>query len=132
MIRRIIYVSRSLISAEPAGIDAIVSSSIKWNSEFRVTGMLWANGVHFAQVLEGEADNVRSTMDRILNDRRHADIDVLLDRAVMSRQFGNWSMRRAANDDASTHGTAFMLGFASGERTASTQRLYETILASDG
>jgi hypothetical protein len=131
MLRRVIYVSRSLIGADPERIAAIVSSSIRWNAEVEVTGMLWADGKSFAQVIEGSSDEVGLTMDRIRTDRRHADIEVLLDRAIILRQFGEWSMRRAGDDDASTHGTTFMIGFALGERTASARRLYEIVMASD-
>ena len=93
--------------------------------------MLWADGASFAQVIEGGSDEVGSTMDRIRVDRRHTDIEVLLDRAVISRQFGTWSMRRAGDDDASAHGTTFMIGFAMGERTALAKRLYDIVMSSD-
>lgn len=130
MLRRVIYISRSVIGADPKGIAAIVSSSIRWNAEVKVTGMLWADGNSFAQVLEGDLHEVDLTMDRIRADRRHTEIDVLLDRAVLSRQFGDWSMRQAGDDAASAHGTTFMIGFAMGERTSSAQRLYEIVMAS--
>lgn len=125
MLRRIIYISRSLISADPTGIEAIVSSSIRWNAKVKVTGMLWTDGESFAQVIEGDFDEIGLTMDRIRTDRRHTEVEVLLDRAVSLRQFGNWSMRQAGDDFASAHGTAFMIGFAMGEHTASARRLYE-------
>jgi hypothetical protein len=94
--------------------------------------MLWADGQSFAQVIEGSHDAVGQTMDRIRVDQRHTDIDVLLDRPVLSRQFGIWSMRRAGSDEASAHGTTFMIGFAMSQRTVSAKRLYQIVLASDG
>jgi hypothetical protein len=132
MTRRIIYTSRSLIGADPDGIAAIVSSSIRWNTEVGVTGMLWADGSSFAQVIEGTPDKVGATLDRIRTDRRHTDIEMLLDRVVLSRQFGSWSMQLAGDDEASTHGTAFLMGFARGERPEAARRLYEIILAVGG
>jgi hypothetical protein len=132
MIRRIIYVSRSLIGADPDGIADIVSSSVRWNTEVGVTGMLWADGSGFAQVFVGAPDKAGATMDRIRTDWRHTDINVLLDREILSRQFGSWSMRRAGDDEASTHGTAFLMGFARGERTRAAQRLYDVVLATGG
>jgi hypothetical protein len=80
--------------------------------------MLWLDGANFAQVIEGDPDQVELTMERIRDDPRHADIEVLLDRSVLSRQFGTWSMRCAGSDEASAHGTCFMIGFAMVERTA--------------
>ncbi len=128
---RIIYVSRSLIVGNPREIDAIVATSIAWNNTAGVKGMLWFDGASFAQVIEGDPDQVEMTMDRIRSDPRHTDIEVLLDRSVLSRQFGSWSMRCAGSDEASAHGTSFMIGFAMGERTASSKRLYEIVLSSD-
>jgi hypothetical protein len=132
MLRRLIYISRSLIGADPAGIDEIVFSSIRRNAAADVTGMLWADGRNFAQVIEGAGDQVKLTMERIRTDRRHTDIVELLDRPILSRQFGNWSMRRAGDDEASAPGTAFMIGFAMGERTMPAKRMYEIVVASDG
>lgn len=131
MLHRVIYLSKSLIGADPDGIAAILASSIHWNTQVEVTGMLWADGQHFAQVIEGDPGAVGRTMDRIRGDQRHADIEVLLDRQVASRQFGSWSMRRAGDDDASAHGTTFMIGFALSSSNASAGRLYQIILASD-
>jgi hypothetical protein len=119
-----------MIGADPEEITAIVSSSIRWNVGVQVTGMLWADGKSFAQVIEGGFHEVGLTMDRIRTDHRHTDIDVLLDRVVLSRQFGNWSMRKAGDDDVSAHGTTFMIGFAMGERTSSARRLYEVVMYS--
>ena len=48
MLRRVIYISRSSIGADPQEIEAVISSSIRWNTEAEVTGMLWADGESFA------------------------------------------------------------------------------------
>ncbi|WP_010188000.1 BLUF domain-containing protein [Sphingomonas sp. PAMC 26605] len=130
--RRIIYTSISLTGTDLAELDAIVTESIASNTKAGITGMLWSNGANFAQVLEGGHDEVGATMDRIRADPRHVDIEVVLDRAVVSRQFGNWAMRRADDGEASTPGTTFLLGFALSERTASAKRLYEIIMAIEG
>jgi hypothetical protein len=122
--RRLIYISRSLTDAGEIG--SIMSASVVRNEHVGITGMLWAGDGCFAQVLEGDAEQIEATMDRIRADHRHTDIDVLLDREVMTRQFGDWSMRYADDGEA----TAFMIGFALGQRTAGTQRLYEIIVAS--
>ncbi len=41
-------------------------------------------------------------------------------------------MRMTGNDEASAHGTTFMIGFAMSQRTVSAERLYQIVLASDG
>jgi hypothetical protein len=131
LMRRIIYTSRSLIEGNLAELDAILAESIAWNTTAGITGMLWSDGKNLAQVIEGAHDEVGATMDRIRSDPRHTDIEMVLDRAVLSRQFGHWAMRRADDGEASTPCTAFLLGFARGERTASTKRLYEIIIATE-
>lgn len=131
MFRRIIYISRSLIGFDPAEIKAIVSTSMRRNAEVDVTGMMWAGAGNFAQVIEGGADMVAQTMDRIAADRRHTDIVTLLDRPVCSRQFGNWSMRRAGHSDDSSSGTAFMVGFAISQDTLAAKRLYDVVVEDD-
>jgi hypothetical protein len=70
-------------------------------------------------------------MSRIRADRQHTNIEVLLDRSVVSRQLGDWSMRQAADDAANAHATTFMIGFVMGEHTASAKRLYEIVVGSD-
>lgn len=90
--------------------------------------MLWADGESFAQVIEGEGDNVETTMERISKDYRHTDIMVLLDRPVLSRQFGDWSMRLASDDASSDHATTFMIGFAMGQQSASARQLYSIVM----
>lgn len=129
--RRIIYISKSLTKAGLAELDAIVAASIALNTKTGITGMLWSDGANFVQVIEGGHDEVGAAMDRIRADPRHTDIEVVLDRAVVSRQFGDWAMQRADDGEASTPGTTFLLGFALGERTPSAKRLYEIIIATE-
>ncbi|MGK6325105.1 BLUF domain-containing protein [Sphingomonas sp. DT-51] len=132
MLRRLIYISQSLVGVDPEPLDAILTSSVRWNAEYDVTGVLWAHPISFAQVLEGTPDDVEKTMERIRGDPRHRDLEELFDRAVLSRQYGDWSMRLAADDAATSHATAFMIGFAMGQRSASAKRLYDIVLESGG
>ena len=116
----------------PNEVDRIVAVSIVRNGGAAITGMLWFDGANFAQALEGDPDEVGKAMDRIRSDPRHDDIDIVFDRLVTSRLFGDWSMRRPDDDAPSTASTGFLIGFALKERTHSAQRLYEIIVASIG
>lgn len=126
-----IYVSRSLIGADPATLDAIVSAAMVRNAKDGLTGMLWADGQSFAQAIEGDPEKLGMTMERIRADPRHTECATVSDRAVLSRQFGSWSMRQAFDDPATDNATAFIIGFAMGERSPAAARLYETVLACD-
>lgn len=121
---RLIYTSRSLIDADC--VPSIVASSSDRNSRVGLTGVLWTGAGCFAQVLEGEIEPLTATVDRIRRDPRHTDFAVLLDRDVMHRQFGTWSMRSADDEEA----TAFMMGFALSQNTEAAERLKEIIIAS--
>lgn len=84
-----IYISRSKVGSDPVELDAIVTRSSALNEAAGVTGMLWSNDAYFAQVLEGEHSAVGETMERICADPRHFDVDIVFDRPIIRRLFGN-------------------------------------------
>jgi len=77
---RIIYHSKALIGADLGQVEAIIARSIAWNGANGITGMLWFDGKNFAQVLEGDAVALHVVLDNIRVDRRHTDVEVVLDR----------------------------------------------------
>lgn len=87
-----------------ADIEGILEESRHNNAIDGITGLLWSDGTHFLQVLEGPHENVGATMGRILSDHRHSAIVVLRDEAVADREFGGWSMvHRRADEPADAH-----------------------------
>ena len=129
--RRLVYTSRSLVASDPGQLDAILAVSRERNRRAGITGMLWSDGASFAQVLEGDAEAVEATMKRIRADRRHSHIEIVLDRAVTSRQFGRWSMSLADDSAEGILGTSFLVGFAIAERSAPAERLYDVLTAAE-
>lgn len=67
-----------------------------------ITGLLWHDDGLFLQVIEGPESSVATTYARIARDPRHHDLTVLSDRSVDTREFGYWSMERAARGDGET------------------------------
>nr|WP_184059913.1 BLUF domain-containing protein [Sphingomonas aerophila] len=130
-VRRVVYISKSRVGSDPTELDAIVARSSALNNVAGVTGMLWSNDACFAQVLEGEHDAVDETMKRILADPRHFDVELVSDRTVTRRLFGEWAMIRSVGGSETMAGTAFLVGFAMGERTASAHQLYQILVASE-
>jgi hypothetical protein len=57
-----------------------------------VTGILIYNGAAFLQVLEGTAQAVDETLERICADDRHRDIVVHDERSIAERAFPTWEM----------------------------------------
>lgn len=104
--RQILYVSKSTNLIEQNVLDSIVQRSRHNNVLDGVTGILWADGKRFAQVIEGDEQAVSDAMDRIRADRRHHDIVVLQDRRIAQRQYGEWSMKlRVVGTSTDEHDT---------------------------
>ncbi len=92
MMRQIIYASRThgQIAADLA--PAILRQSRVHNGIDGITGLLCARGDEFMQVLEGPKESVALTLGRIMVDARHYAIELLGDRPMADRDFGDWTM----------------------------------------
>ncbi|QNA83888.1 BLUF domain-containing protein [Sphingomonas sp. So64.6b] len=90
--RQILYISVSTAPAGKADLAAILEQSRHNNAIDGVTGLLWSDGTHFMQVIEGPATSVEATFGRIILDSRHRDVETLHDRPIEARGFGSWSM----------------------------------------
>ena len=62
------------------------------NAELGVTGVLTAVNGAFVQIIEGPAGGIDALMAKLRRDRRHTDLKVLNQRAVMGRDFADWDM----------------------------------------
>jgi len=103
-------------------------SSVR-NVAVGITGMLWFDGVNFAQVLEGEHDHISGTMDRIRQDNRHIDLAVVIDCQTRGREFGSWGMVLADDGAAGVEGTALLLGLLVSVQGDSARRLHDVVTA---
>ena len=92
MLRQITYIS----TAQPVAPDNLLSNierhAQRSNAVNGLTGLLMFDGVRFLQVLEGRADAVQSTFDRIAKDPRHFALVVLRDREIAEQVFAGWAM----------------------------------------
>lgn len=91
--RQIFYTSRSNARVD---VDQILQQSRHNNAVDGITGLLWHDGDHFLQVIEGPESSIAATYARIAVDPRHYEVTVLSDRPVTAREFGYWSMERAS------------------------------------
>jgi hypothetical protein len=89
--RQLLYVSSTKRDVPGAMLESILSASRKNNAPAGISGMLMYLEGGFLQVLEGEADQVEATYQRIRTDKRHWNAQTLLDRAA-PRAFSNWTM----------------------------------------
>jgi hypothetical protein len=101
---RLIYFSENRLAAGQlaAQLDAILDKSRQNNVLVGVTGALMFSSGYFVQVLEGEQAAVEATFERIQQDSRHGDVQLVDFSPVAERTFSNWSMAYAGRrEDAS-------------------------------
>ncbi len=119
-LQRLIYVSRfsAAFPSERQEQDyvtsAILRASNRNNGACGVTGLLLVHRGHFMQVLEGPAEGVKATYERITQDHRHTDIRLITVERCEQRLFPDWTMcvRRVSAGDGSFMGDVNMAGAA--------------------
>lgn len=93
---RLVYFSKNRITGGPEAIatevQSILASSQRNNPRLELTGALIFNTGVFAQVLEGPRDSVEAAFEKILQDPRHGDVQVLAYGETEQRSFAEWSM----------------------------------------
>lgn len=92
-LQRIVYCSRA---ARPdlalAALAEILAVSDRNNRRDGLTGVLLISQGRFFQVLEGAAQDLDRTMNRIRLDPRHHDVELVSRHPIKSRRFGQWAM----------------------------------------
>lgn len=89
---RLMYVSRSKL-VEPnvvPALRAISATATARNATLGLTGALLHTGSHFAQVLEGAAEDIDTLMAAIRADDRHDRLVVIARGEADARQFSAW------------------------------------------
>jgi hypothetical protein len=90
----IIYTSKYVGRPEDINdvLADIVSRSKINNLEHGITGLLFYHNGRFIQVLEGERDSLEGLMSILEKDRRHQNIQRIVDQAIKKRAFEDWDM----------------------------------------
>ena len=92
MLQQLTYISTARPTLLAADVEQILLASRAKNGRAQVTGLLIFDGKRFLQALEGPMEAVETTFSRIAVDPRHRALVTLSNRAVETREFGNWSM----------------------------------------
>lgn len=95
MLVRLMYASRAADSVNQNELVSILKKSKANNADIGVTGVLCFSAGIFLQVLEGGRSQVSALYNRIANDTRHHDVELLSYEEVDERRFAGWSMGRA-------------------------------------
>ena len=97
---RLIYVSSAASIFSEQQLKELLIECRTNNSVRNITGMLLYKDGNFMQALEGEADAVTATHQRIASDQRHRGMITILTEAISERSFPDWSMGFENLDDA--------------------------------
>ena len=90
--RQIIYCSKAAGSPGETHLPAILACSRNNNPELGITGVLIVIGDVYVQLLEGPKENLWALMDFIREDSRHQGMEILAERMMETREFGDWAM----------------------------------------
>jgi hypothetical protein len=95
MLCSVVYRSRAVTPLSDYELYELVQTAQVRNAAEQITGLMLYDEGRFYQWLEGPAENVARLMRSIAVDPRHTDVEILVDKAVPARQFGEWRMRLA-------------------------------------
>ena len=92
MLVRTLYISRSTGPQTSTVTGSILKTALVFNKVHGITGVLCQGSGFFLQVLEGERSIVSTLYARILNDKRHKDVEIVSFEEIKDRKFKQWSM----------------------------------------
>ncbi|MEN2425725.1 BLUF domain-containing protein [Chromobacterium vaccinii] len=99
-LQHLIYVSTARRELSNAELETLLESCVRHNLQNDISGVLLYGPGNFIQVLEGEAEAVAETYQRILDDPRHHNLIEILLEDIERRSFANWRMGFTRLDDA--------------------------------
>ena len=92
MLVRLLYVSRAVDKDSAKAIESILESSRSHNMSNGITGVLCYGGGVFLQAIEGGRSSVNQLYNHIVDDKRHANVELLHYEEISERRFGGWTM----------------------------------------
>lgn len=90
-LKQIIYSSQPF-GYDDAALSGILLDARLCNLRDQVTGALICRRDIYLQLLEGPADKIDATLERIKGDDRHLEVTLRCSRTVAGRMFGDWAM----------------------------------------
>lgn len=104
------YFSENSIEGDEATvqneIQDILTVARRNNAKKNLTGALLYSSGYFAQILEGEHENLEEIFETISEDDRHAGVVIIHYHEITERSFGAWSMKYAYDPEMELPETA--------------------------
>jgi hypothetical protein len=103
LLSSVVYRSRAVAPLSDYDLYELVQAAQARNAVESITGLMLYDDGRFYQWLEGPAEKVSGLMRAIARDQRHTEIEILSDKPIAARQFGDWKMRLATRGIRSIH-----------------------------
>lgn len=87
-----LYVSSAAPGLSLAEIDALLIEARRRNEQDGITGVLLFGGGNFMQYFEGPRAAAEALLARLLRDKRHFDMHLIMNDPVEARRFSSWAM----------------------------------------
>ena len=101
MIYKLIYTSKAAPGTTDSILEDILASANKNNGALGISGVLLFFDNSFIQLLEGDRDTVMALYNKIKDDPRHSDCDLMFEEYQDDRVFGDWRMAYVPLDQES-------------------------------
>ncbi len=88
----LIYVSYAVEPFTQDQLKSLLQSCVEKNTKQGITGMLLYIEGKFIQVLEGDKEVIQSVYSKILKDKRHRKVKIIIEGMISNRNFPGWSM----------------------------------------
>lgn len=95
----VLYVSTIAPFSPISIVGDIAGKARQANEAQAVTGLLIFDGMHFCQQLEGEQKTVLKLIEKIRNDPRHTDVEIIHNAPLDARRFKRFSLGYTTVDD---------------------------------
>lgn len=92
MVFQLFYKSTSAKGMVQQDLDNIITTAVKRNSKFSITGCLVYFDKEFYQILEGNREDVLLLYEDIKKDKRHYDVTLISTEPTQYRIFSKWHM----------------------------------------
>jgi len=92
MLVRLMYASRAVPAVDADELHALLRQCRTNNPKHGITGVLCFADRIFLQALEGGRPAVNQLYQRIVQDARHTDVELLSYEEIAERRFASWAM----------------------------------------
>jgi hypothetical protein len=99
-LHEVLYVSTLSPESPVTVVSQIAARSRLANQQADITGLLVFDGMRFCQQIEGPRKQILELIERICQDPRHVNVELLHHAPLGERRFRGFSLGYAATDDA--------------------------------